>query len=476
MFGTPCKFSSRFEDVMQKLVLALTLSFLFVGCDYSYRRGTEKAPNDQVTQADVITFQMINERVIQPRCVGCHSEASGNKGKVNLENYENVLTHKNAIYREVVDRTMPPRHKEPLTAEQVKLIADWIDQGAYEFGAPVDIGHGVSDTIITGNEEIDPTLTQELEQHIKGMSDEERKTIETVALAKVTSLAPNMGASFPQVVVTEEGYTVLFADANRTALLFESNTEKFDFKLKVDLTENLCQAEYIKPKCNYYMDFANDYMVFRWVKHSDAAKIGQTVKMKFPSFGDADFIDKKVAVFYSFNDRFIGRKQDLRFKPDRLVCDHYDWLDPEITRSQKALFQSWSSETMAINSETDINENTTSEVFESVEWKLQNKALVLQSIARIQSKSSFGKPTPLLPSGQASTIQYQKSQDEACQFSFSHSVQSAAAGFDFDKNYNSNPRFVVYSKPRSTAYKAFKSQVLDSLTFISSDNPPEIEP
>lgn len=459
---------------MWKLALALALSFFFVGCNYSYRRGTEKT-GDKVTQAEVITFQMINERVIQPSCIGCHSAASGNKGGVNLETYENIVTRKNVIRREVVERTMPPRSKQPLTAAQVKLIVDWIDQGAYEFGAPVDTGNGVSDTIITGSDEIDPALNKELAQHIKAMSDDERKAIETAALAKVTSLTPNMGASFPQVVVTDDGYTVLFTDANNTALLYESNTDAYDFKLKVDLTENLCQSEYIKPKCNYYTELANDFLVFRWVKHTDSAKIGQTVKMKFPNDGDTEFSDKKTAVYYSFIDRFAGRKQDLRFKPDRLVCDHYAWLDSETVTSQKALLQSWSSENMEINPETGINENTTASVYEGVEWKLQSKALVLQNVSRIQSRSAFGKPMLLMPEGQASTVQYQNARGEVCQFGFAHSIQSAVAGFDFEKNYQLNPRFVVYSKPKSPAYKFLKIVLLNSLT-RTDGKAPEFEP
>lgn len=448
---------------MQKLIVALILSLMFVGCNYSYRKGTEKSPNEGVTKADVITFQMVNERVLQPRCIGCHSEASGNKGKVNLESYENVLTHKNAIYREVSERTMPPRHKEPLTAEQVKLVTAWIDQGAYEFGAPIDTGDGASDTVIVGSDEIDPALSQELEAQIKVISDSERKTIEEKALAKVSTLAPNMGASFPQVVVTEEGYTVLFADANRTALVYESNTDRYEFKLKVDLTENLCQEEYIKPKCNYYFDLTNDYLAFRWVKHPDTAKLGQVVKMKFPNSGDKEFTEKKSATIYSFNDRFAGRKQDLRFKPDRLVCDHYEWLGADVKKSEKVLFQSWSAESMDTNTETDVNENMTTAVFEGLEWKLQSNALVLQNIARMQVLQNFSKPDLLIPVGQISTIQYQKSENESCQFSFSHSIQSAAAGFDFDKNYELNPRFSVYNKPKSAAYKGFKDRVLRRL-------------
>ncbi|MES2800877.1 MAG: hypothetical protein V4654_00165 [Bdellovibrionota bacterium] len=446
---------------MFKKLILITLGLLLVGCDYSYKRGEDKTKSDQVTQAEVLTYAMVNERVIQPRCVQCHSESSGNKGNINLESYDAILKNRTAIRNEISDRTMPPSSKAPLTGAQAKLVLDWIDQGAYEDGAPIQLPTNPGETSGTvGTVEADPTLIADLKKPLQFMPDAERLKLEVEAIAKTKNLEIVSGAVYPQLMVTAEGYTVLIADAERTALLYESHTDAFEFKLKLDLTENLCQAEYVKPQCNFHFDLSNDGMVFRWIKHSDEQKIGQIVKMKFSGNGDEQFVIKKTDVIYGFIDRFVGRKNDLRFKPDLIVCDRYDWLDKKLENNKSeanvtAKFASWSTESMVLNSETGVNENATAAVFENITWKLEKNALVMQGLERIQSNSNFGKFTPIIPAGQASTIQYIQANGETCQFSFGHSIQALVAGVDFDKYFSAYPRFVVHAKPKSAAYKVF---------------------
>lgn len=88
--------------------------------------------------AGEVYFQHVNDYVIKTNCVGCHSVASGNKGKVNLENYVNVASNLEKIKKSILDDFMPPRRKPELklTAQQKDLILKWIDAGAKE-AAPV---------------------------------------------------------------------------------------------------------------------------------------------------------------------------------------------------------------------------------------------------------------------------------------------------------------------------------------------------
>jgi mono/diheme cytochrome c family protein len=77
------------------------------------------------------TYEMVYQQVIQPSCLKCHS-GSGS-GDVNLETYQNLLQLKDDVRSTIAKGTMPRRSK--LTEEQKKLILDWIDAGAPEFGA-----------------------------------------------------------------------------------------------------------------------------------------------------------------------------------------------------------------------------------------------------------------------------------------------------------------------------------------------------
>lgn len=89
-----------------------------------------------VIPADQITFKIVASQVLEKHCVGCHSDEGGNKGKVNLESYENVLKDITSVRESVQQKTMPPRRRADLklSDSQIKLVVDWIDAGAKENG------------------------------------------------------------------------------------------------------------------------------------------------------------------------------------------------------------------------------------------------------------------------------------------------------------------------------------------------------
>ncbi|KYG70704.1 hypothetical protein AZI85_01875 [Bdellovibrio bacteriovorus] len=68
--------------------------------------------------------------VVEPKCLNCHS-APTNRGGVNLETYQNVLSNIADVDATIRDGSMPRR--TTLTPEQKKLILDWIAAGAPEF-------------------------------------------------------------------------------------------------------------------------------------------------------------------------------------------------------------------------------------------------------------------------------------------------------------------------------------------------------
>lgn len=71
--------------------------------------------------------------VLEPACLRCHS-APANRGGVNLETYQNVVSNISAIDQVIRDGSMPIR--STLSAEQKELILEWIQKGAPEFAQP----------------------------------------------------------------------------------------------------------------------------------------------------------------------------------------------------------------------------------------------------------------------------------------------------------------------------------------------------
>lgn len=118
---------------MNKIVFILAV-LLLSSCNYSRMKKPLQLDEglQKISSPDEITFKMVNDSVIQPACLSCHSEAGGNRAGLNLENFENVFKNSHAIRLEVAGGTMPPRQK--LTDQQIKLVTAWIDAGAHENG------------------------------------------------------------------------------------------------------------------------------------------------------------------------------------------------------------------------------------------------------------------------------------------------------------------------------------------------------
>jgi len=78
---------------------------------------------------EIISYEMVRSQVLEPRCISCHSDNGGNRGDINIETYENVLTITNSIESEIESGSMPPRIKA-LSPDQKTLILKWIALGA----------------------------------------------------------------------------------------------------------------------------------------------------------------------------------------------------------------------------------------------------------------------------------------------------------------------------------------------------------
>ena len=62
----------------------------------------------KVPPVDQINFKLVKEKILQMNCIACHSNSGGNRGKVNLETYENVTDEMDDVLEQVEMGMMPP--------------------------------------------------------------------------------------------------------------------------------------------------------------------------------------------------------------------------------------------------------------------------------------------------------------------------------------------------------------------------------
>jgi mono/diheme cytochrome c family protein len=87
-------------------------------------------PSPEPAPGDDLNYSAMRERLFQPFCIRCHSQAGGNKGRINLETFANTKKVLRKILEEVNQGSMPPAG--PLDAQLIKLLNDWAASGAPE--------------------------------------------------------------------------------------------------------------------------------------------------------------------------------------------------------------------------------------------------------------------------------------------------------------------------------------------------------
>jgi len=110
-------------------VLILT-TCLFFGC------GNSEETSSNTTQTQVtVTFNDISSRILQPKCVACHS-SSQSSGGVDLSSYTSVMRvvianspNSSSLYRVTSSGSMPPGGPQ-LSASELQTIYQWISNGA----------------------------------------------------------------------------------------------------------------------------------------------------------------------------------------------------------------------------------------------------------------------------------------------------------------------------------------------------------
>ena len=114
-----------------RIIKYTLLSFaLFLSISSCYYDNEEELyPTPTVCNSDSMTYDLHIAPIINAKCAipGCHNGSQS----PNLLGYENVNGRLDRILnRAVVNKSMPPSSKTPLTDCEIKQIESWINNGA----------------------------------------------------------------------------------------------------------------------------------------------------------------------------------------------------------------------------------------------------------------------------------------------------------------------------------------------------------
>lgn len=130
------------------LLLAAFLAFAAACSDADTGNGAVE-PNNQIADAGArdaseptgpVTYHEHVRPLVEENCVGCHD--SGGIGPFELDNYEGLSTYASLALMSIEAGTMPPWSPDPdcrdiedarlLSAEEIQLFRDWIEDGKLE--------------------------------------------------------------------------------------------------------------------------------------------------------------------------------------------------------------------------------------------------------------------------------------------------------------------------------------------------------
>lgn len=105
--------------------------FLLSSCNFSESK-VDLQEGFVYTQAD-LNYQQVNNRIIAPYCLSCHSAAAGNLGSLNLETLESLQSRIPMLERTVlINRSMPKAGSPQLPYKALEMLSAWLRGGAPE--------------------------------------------------------------------------------------------------------------------------------------------------------------------------------------------------------------------------------------------------------------------------------------------------------------------------------------------------------
>lgn len=119
-----------------KIVFILLSIVCLFSCNYNRTKAASEQSARELTAeqldfASQVNYKSVNAQIIAPQCLNCHSNATGNKGGLNLETLDAIKAKMNQVYyRTIETKDMPP--ERPLSEGALELLKSWIEAGAPE--------------------------------------------------------------------------------------------------------------------------------------------------------------------------------------------------------------------------------------------------------------------------------------------------------------------------------------------------------
>lgn len=111
---------------MKKLIALLSFSILF-SCTNTATQ-TPSTPSESTAPVTAVSFKEVKTLVDQ-KCTTCHTSVGRSPDAgVSFDTVNDIVSGSNEINRQVSRKRMPP--STPLSNTEMKLISDWVSQGA----------------------------------------------------------------------------------------------------------------------------------------------------------------------------------------------------------------------------------------------------------------------------------------------------------------------------------------------------------
>lgn len=113
--------------------LLITSLVALTACNYNRLKEDPATTNSSfaLRTLGVLDFKAVQTNILGPRCYGCHTPETGNKGNSNLASYNLVRAQLARVsYRTLETQDMPPGR--PLSKDEMLALTEWLDAGAPE--------------------------------------------------------------------------------------------------------------------------------------------------------------------------------------------------------------------------------------------------------------------------------------------------------------------------------------------------------
>ena len=113
--------------IIIQIIILSNIIYLFSACSYDFEKSGDRNLNEVQDANLSLSYAKINDLVLAPRCLGCHSGTS----QPLLTNYSQVFAKKEKIFEETIASNKMPKGK-PLTNGQYNALKAWLEAGAPE--------------------------------------------------------------------------------------------------------------------------------------------------------------------------------------------------------------------------------------------------------------------------------------------------------------------------------------------------------